>query len=323
MLHPYAFTPIGRVCLAAALSIGLVGCAADTVPVASSIQPSTPAASSTSIAPDDDLYTPGLARQVMESLVVAAGDADIVRVTFTRTKATLTISQSTQTGQPVTYSWQAGEITSNDEGRDTVNATPFDPLDFSFDDLEGLFTQAAEVAGSASNQELQINEYNHGSVMMTVTTNPESLTVFFNPDASMVPQLDYRTADGIAQGVQEAVERFQTVNSITISQGEQVIVDTQISETVVERHIRPATVPLYISKRKDTLESVRFDPSLIDPEAIALLVRTGSGLLDHDNTSPADITIYQPEDADEPIMVVSKDGSSLVTDLHGVPLAET
>ena len=49
------------------------------------------------------------------------------------------------------------------------------------------------------NQNLQIVEYNEGTVLMTVSTKPESRTVFFRRDGSVVNHIDFATPTGMTE----------------------------------------------------------------------------------------------------------------------------
>ncbi len=143
-----------------------------------------------------DLFAKGLASQVVAELVAAAAGKPVVRVVMDRTQARLTYVD--EGDRPRSVVWLAGKITPSDDGTDLVAATSFDPTTVQPVRCgETLFPIAAEVSGSAERQELQINEYDHRQILMTVTTSPESSTVFFDRDGvpDSATRSDRRLAD--------------------------------------------------------------------------------------------------------------------------------
>lgn len=304
---------------------GLTGCSTPETPVGP--QPSLkPSSTTPAPTPSDavdarfDLFRPGRVTQVIDDLCAAVSDHPIVRVTITRTTASVTYT--TKKDEPHTLKWDKGRITPNDEGTDVVSATPFDPHDFNLDDIAALFTQAAEISGSAFQQTLQITNFNGDQLAMTITTYPESITVFFNADGTLVPIIDLTTPEGISIGLADVTTGRSVVRAVGVTSGSQVWADVATDSGVLERRIRPSHVPMYRASRREQNVDIPFEPAKIDPEVIARLVRTGAGLVDGDPHRPTDLTISRPPDESDPVIVISQGTNSTTLSLDGEALSE-
>ena len=312
---------LGAACLAFLL---LTGCHfhASPTPTPTPSAPgnsATPSRSTTlSIDPAHDLFTPGLAAQVVAEL---AGKArgPIVRVVIDRTQVRLTYVASGD--RPATLKWTKGETTESDDGTDLVTATPFDPAAFNLTDIAALFAQASEIAGDDTRQELQINEYNLGQVLMTVTTNPETTTVFFNADGTLIPRLDLTDNEALATAIADATAG-QAPDAVVIDRDQQVAADYRRPNGIVERRIRPMTGPVYITRRKETLSTIAFDPAQIDVAVVGRILRTYPGMLSNSSASPITITISREAEDPQPRLRVAVGNQVEVLDLTGVPVDE-
>ena len=286
-----------------------------------SVSNTTPAnATPTKLPVAYDLFTKGRASQVVAQLVAAAEGKPVVRLVLDRTRARLTYVD--EGDRPRSVVWEAGKISPSDDGTDLVASTSFDPLRFNLSDVETLFQIAATISGSSTRQELQIIGYDHGEIYMTVTTSPESSTVFFDRDGVPVPRLDLTLADNLATGISDALVDRLLVVEVGVSGSAQVWVDVVASPGIVERRIRPANQPMYLAQRRETPSGEQFDAGLIDPQVLALLLRTAPGLLGEDPTTPVSLRVMQPAKATAPRIVVQIGSSQLVTDLSGEPLSE-
>ena len=185
---------LGRraVLAAAAGALGLAACSSTASTSPSSSPSSTPTPSSS--IPVRDFLEPGEAAAVIKELVAAAGTINAIKVEISAHEASLSIV-SGMTAK--TWAWRNGTILVVDSDTQFVGQEIFDPRDYDVSDISGMFEKAATLAKSDSGQQLQIVEYADRTVYMTVTTNPESLTVFFRKDGSLVSQVDLTTLPGI------------------------------------------------------------------------------------------------------------------------------
>ncbi|MCL1841636.1 MAG: hypothetical protein FWF75_07835 [Propionibacteriaceae bacterium] len=249
----------------AAVLAGLLvaGCGtAPTVPSATK----TPSPSSPSI----NLAAPGAASAAVSQLVAQTHGNPVIRITVTTTDATLTYVQD---DQAITLDWDGGQVTPVDSGITYVDQQPFDPSDFNLRDIGSLFAQASAVAGSSAQQELQINEYNQGKVLMTVTTSPESQTIFFRPDGTMINAISFTTVAGITEAMADTTGDGAQVIQIGID-ATQFWADVRVSPTEIEHRVRPAKLPEYTVVRKATTKDETFAPSQVEPAVVAHLMAT-------------------------------------------------
>lgn len=322
----------GWFALGLSLLIAIPGCAS-TAPTGPADNPS-PAASSSLASPVSpgtsvtatipaahDLFTPGLAQQAVTELVAAAEGKPVVRLVLDRTRARLTFVDAGD--RPRSLVWQAGVITPSDDGTDLVAAASFDPARFNLTDVAALFATAADLSGSSTRQELQINEYDRGRIFMTITTSPESSTVFFDLDGVPVPRLDFAVDADLAAGIQDVLVNRLLVVEVGLDHPSQIWVDVVTSPGILERRIRPANQPMYYTQRRETAATSEFEASLIDPAVLARLIRIAPGLYGKQPDSPVSLRILQPADAAAPRVEVGVGASELVTDLAGAPLPES
>lgn len=265
--------------------------------------------------PGPDLRSPGLAQGVVDTLLQELPEhSSVVRLTITQDRVRLTYVDDWS--RPVSLIWHDGTTTTQDEGTDTVVSSSFDPKDFNLGDVGAIFDQAARISGKSDNQELQITEYSNSNIMMTVNTTPESSTVFFRPDGSVIMPLDYSTEAGITAGLSEAVGSSSEVLAVGIS-ADQLWVDVVSSEQTVERRIRKSAVPVYSIKRKQTVSDQQFDPAGIVPSVLAEKLSAAN-----EQELTYTVVIKQPEEAPEPYINLSISGSEEIISLDGHAISE-
>lgn len=263
--------------------------------------------------PTIDLTAPGAALKATDELCAEAGDVDIVRVKITSKTARLTYVDDWQ--RPVSLKWDQGVITEVDEGTDTVVSSSFDPKDFNLSDVGQMFRQAGRIAGSYENQELQITEYSDAKILMTVSTNPESTTVFFRADASLIAPLNYLVPEGIRIGLDEAVGKAPLIVGAKISASE-VWVDLKAGPDAIERRIRKNGVPAYHTQRAQQTDNEEFDPNVIDPEAILTQVRHMASPSASRDMQDWTVSLKKPLDSAVQLRY-EVGGKVLITDLDG------
>lgn len=129
-----------------------------------------------------------------------------------------------------------------------VAQTVFSIDDFNIDDVGALFRSAAGISGSSS-QQLQIVDSSSGDVFMSVSTNPESRTVFFYPSTrrcwpahstSTPPAASTRAWPTSPPRVRRPWRSRFTVGAW---------LDYAGSTTSTVRRLRTATVPVTINER--------------------------------------------------------------------------
>lgn len=246
----------------AAILAMLAGCAPQSPP--------TPTVTSSPAVPLD---RPGAANAAVAQLVAAAGTNLAIRVAITQQSASLTyVSGDTA----VTLGWQDGAVSPQDSDVTYVGQTAFAVNSFNLSDVGRMFTQAAALTGSSANQELQINEYNTGHVLMTVTTSPESQTIFFRSDASLINWLSFTMTDGMAEALRDVATGGDV---IALGLGEQgLYADVKVDASTIERTVRPAKLPAYSALRSASSDLAAFNPDVVDAATLASLLTRAPAL---------------------------------------------
>lgn len=248
---------------------------ADALPAPTTATPTppTPTASGTvsSAATELDLTEPGVARTVVDQLMDAAGADQAVLVSVTEHEATVAVVKN---GAAETWGYRGGRIAPVRSDVNYVAQAFFDPDDFALDDVGALFRAGMAVSGSDAGQELSIVDYSGGYVAMTVTTNPESRTVFFNPDGTLLPTLEFSSAEGLAQGYREVVGDRMLALQLRFGSDVGVTVDsagTGVGTTT--RRQRAARTPVIVTTRNEQPTLPAFNPQRVDPAVVWSVVR--------------------------------------------------
>lgn len=288
--------------LLACLTLLLVGCDKEAKPTDPSPTPST------------ELLAPGAAQKVVGELLGQIADpSSVVRLRITGDQARLTYVD--EWSKPVSEIWRDGKITTQDEGTDTVVSSSFDPRDFNISDVGAMFEKSAQLCGSAENQELQITEYANSKILMTVSTTPESSTVFFRPDATVIMPLDFTSAEDVSQALTEAIGPSTRILAAGLT-ADQLWVDVASGPGTVTRRIRKTSVPVYSLQRKQSISDEPFAPSLIDAKILAEKFAAAAESESEDFVA----TVKQQKDEDQPFINFSNGGTQELTSLDGTPV---
>lgn len=222
--------------------------------------PGTPGASAL------DLTEPGVAQDVLDRLAAAAGDHPIIVVSITQTTASIAVVAD---GTAQTWAYRDGEIQRVQSDINYVSQATFVVSDFNLSDVGALFRAAAAVAGSASNQELQIVDYSGSTAALTVSTNPESRTVFFHPDGTLLPTLDFSSRGGLRAGYADVVGERTIAHSLTFGSQDGVSLDAPDAEgTTMIRRQRSARTPVIVTTRSEAPTMPLFDPRTVHPDVV-------------------------------------------------------
>lgn len=190
---------------------------------------------------DVDLSEPGEAEDAIDELLRAAGSTDVLMVSVKRRDATVSVLID---GRAETWSFRRGTPQQVETDLAYVNQSTFDVDEWNLSDLGSLFRAAAAVSGSASGQELQIVDASGGLIRMSVSTNPESRTVFFNPDGTLVPTLDLTSEWGLSRAYKEVVGSETTATEVGFSDTAVYMERLANSDETTVRLTRTAWVPV-------------------------------------------------------------------------------
>lgn len=310
---------------AAAVSAAAVGACrrpeAPPTPGTSASASATPSqsASPTPSSTPKPLTETGQARAVVNQLREASAGLPVLKVDLSTDRAILSVLDETEVKS---WSWQAGQISEVASDIEYIEQATFDPDSFRFDDLTRLFGVAGALSGSTSNQELQIVEYNPGQVLMVVSTRPESRPVFFRPDATPIHELDYRSEQGIDEGLRDALGGRTQLHQLGYLTGTGLWVDAPDPNdpAVLVRRARASKLPVWTSSKKYTSDWALFAASDVTAERLADIMADLPTRYDKPVESDISYTIDMRDKRALPTIRWVVGGREVITDLEGVDI---
>lgn len=271
----------------AALVVALSGCAASPGAVVATDATSTAAPSETLVAspsptpstsplpdvalpldfPVDGSLTDGAATGVVAELHRLAGGLPVLKVDVTADVATL--SALLPDDGVVTFQWRDGVIDRADSDVGYFDQATFDPADYPLDSVGRMF-DIADLRGVRGELILQIVDYRDGQVLMTVTSRPESQTVFFRKDGTAVAVLGMTGVADIEAGLSEVIGDDVAAYAVGFGPDRGYWADLpDPEEGVVLNRSRVGAVPVFETRRTESPTVATFDPRLIQAAPLA------------------------------------------------------
>lgn len=278
------------------------------------VQPATPSPTPSVTEVNLDLTAPGQARSMVRKLIAKAGTPQLIQVEITQQWAAITVVKN---DQPETWAWRDNTIKKVDSDVAYVQQRIFSIDDFNISDVGGLFRAASGMAGSDGNQELQIVDSSAGEVFMSVSTNPESRTVFFYPSGALLPILDFNTEGGIRDGLADVIGSRSNALAIGVQSNLGAWLDLTGSTTTTIRRLRTATVPVTINERSQRSDLPTFSVSRLHPEVIWQVLDQSRQRGDFDAGTRWQVTVDDRSRLGVPRMYFTVGNDSFVTDLEG------
>lgn len=285
----------------------LAGCALNA-PV-----PPTATASPTATGPDFTL--PGAAHAMVAQLLAKANSDQALMVEITSSTVLVSVLGANDT--PTTWAYRNGDMGQVTSDLAYVDQATFDVDDFNISDVGALFRAASGMAGSEENQSLTIVDYSGGEVMMSVSTLPESRTVFFNPSGSLLTTLDFDTPGGISQGIEEAIGSRLMVYSISVDSEQGAWADFPGDPDTTVRRTRTSKVPVTTVPRAETVDLPLFSASRVHPDAIWKVIEAVRGVGDVKAETRWSVMIDDRDRQGTPRMHFTIGSRVVVTDLLG------
>ncbi|MFT4217212.1 MAG: hypothetical protein QM619_08540 [Micropruina sp.] len=264
-----------------------------------------------------DLTAPGQARAMIRRLIAKAGTPQLLQVEITKDWAAITVVKD---DQAQTWAWRDGAIRQVDTDVSNVGQTKFLIDDFNINDVGGLFRAAAAISGSESDQELQIVDSSAGETFMSVSTVPESRTVFFYPNGALLPTLDFGTEGGISQGLDDVIGTHTTAVAVGIQSNLGAWLDLPGSTTTTIRRLRTSNVPVTINERSQRPDLPAFNPTRVRGAAIWRVLADARTKGTFSAATRWQVSIDDRNRTGVPRMYFTIGTTSLVTDLDGRPL---
>lgn len=257
---------------------------------------------------------------MVDSLLAEAGSERALMVEIE--PDSVQVSVLSADGKPVTWANRDDKSAEVPSDLAYVDQATFDISDFNISDVGGLFRAATSMSGSEENQSLTIVDYSGGEVMMSVSTSPESRTVFFNADGSLLDLLNFDAPRGISEGIKEATEGHLTVYSVTVQSDQGVWADYRGDvDGTTGRRTRTAKVPVTTNVRNETVDLPVFLVARIHPEAIWKVVDATRGTSDVAEDANWSVIIDDRERTGAPRMYFTIGSVSVVTDTTGTVIS--
>ena len=220
-------------------------------------------------APKPDFTKPGAAADIVNQLMAQIGSTRVVRVRLTAAEAEVSVVSGTSV---VTYAWRDNQISPVDTDVQYVGQALFDPREFNLANLGDLFDRAAAVAGSAQGQQLQVVDFDSGHIYMTVTTNPETMPVFFFPDGTLVATFDPANQADLAAVLGAVLPQTGNIVRLGVDTDGSVYADQPAGPGQILHVVRSPRFPVTQQLKTDGSGVVPFSPAAITAGVIGNLV---------------------------------------------------
>lgn len=264
-----------------------------------------------SFAVDGSLADEGNARAVVEALHAAAGQAPALKLDLTTTQATLTVLED---GAPRSVRWSADVIDEATTDFEYFDQRTFDPRGFPLDQV-GLMFDLADLLGVRGDLVYQVQEYREQQVFQTVSSRPESFTVFFERDASAVPVLGTATTADIAEGMREVITNDIAIREFGFSpeRGYWVVSTTADGEVM---RVRKDGIPMFEAPSGTILDGEAFSVRTLSAPAMAATMDR----LRSNPEDPCSVRVVWSDALHQPTMTVDCGGNVDEVRLDGTPL---
>lgn len=251
----------------------------------------------------------GGAATVVAKLHELSGFRPALKLDISEEEVTLVVLDRDKTARG--YRWRDGIIEAAETDVQYLRQTIFWPTDFALNNLRVIFDNAALLGTSSSGQNLQVVEYHPGQVLMSVTTTPESATIFFRPDGSVFRSLNTTSVTDIRDGIAAVTEATHRVYSLGFNLDLGYWSELPVADDSTERRSRMENRPTYFSQRTGTSSLEPFDPDVVDPVALAKSIASFS------TDEGCAVEIDNRFERVQPVVTYQCDGETHYSDLQG------
>lgn len=250
------------------------------------------------------------AAEVVEELHRVAGGLPVLKLDITRTQATLTALLAD--GGVASYRWSEDQITRVDSDIQYLEQATFDPSDFPLESAARMF-DIADLRGVRGELVLQIIDYRERQVFMTITSRPESTTVFFRKDGTAVAELGYTSVADLTAGLDEVIDDATDAYAVGFNAEQGYWADLPEEPGVVLSRSRMGGLPVFETRRGETPAVDLFDPQHIEPATLAMVIARFQG----DPAVPCDVRIDRSTQRSGAVVRVECEGEVRYADLEG------
>jgi hypothetical protein len=248
---------------------------------------------------------------MVETLMVEAGTTRVIHVEISTTEVQISVVR----GRDVTsFAYRNGQISTIDSDIEYVGQAIFDPRGFNLETIDSLFAQAATWSGSSRGQRLQILDYSSGDLYMAVTTNPETLPVFFDADGELVRPI---VAKDLGTSLAEFLEIDQEVVRVGVEVDGTLYADIPAGEDQVWRILSNERFPTREHVKSESNQPESFHSSMLTNSVLDRLITSASIHLKSPVDSGITMVIECEMGERYPSIHVSKGGTKVVMHLDG------
>lgn len=253
----------------------------------------------------------GDAARVVAKLHEVAAGLPVLKLDITASQATLTALLPDNS--VASYAWRDGVINRTDSDIQFLDQSTFDPADYPIDSLQRMF-DVADLRGVRGELVLQIVQYREGQVLMTVTSRPESSTVFFRQDGTAVATLGFTSVADITAGLEEVLGDATEAYAVGFNPTRGYWADLpDAQQGVVLNRGRVGGVPVFETRRNEAPTLTLFDPQLVNPAALAKAIAQ----FQSDPTQSCDVTIDMSTQRSAPVARIDCGGAVHYADMDG------
>jgi hypothetical protein len=275
----------------------------------------TPSESSSSAALD--FTQPGVARSMVQRLMAKAASDKALMVEISASTVQVTVPGK---DAPVSWAYRNGEIAEVASDLQDVGQSQFTTSEFNLGDVGALFRAAAGQSGSSQDQSLTIvgtEASTTGDVQMSVSTVPESRTVFFTPSGGLLEILDFDTPGGVKRGIADAIGGRGLIYSLTVISTQGAWSEFPGTNNTTLRRTRSAKVPAITTVRSAASNPPLFSSSRVDAAAIWKVVERVRSTGDVAAGSAWSVTVDGRDQAQGPRLYFTFGFRQVVADLSG------
>jgi hypothetical protein len=215
-----------------------------------------------------DFTKPGAARTMVDALMAKTDAHQALMVEITADTVQVTVPG---TEAPVSWAYRNGQMAKVVSDLQDVGQAKFAVSEFNISDVGALFRAAAGQSGSSQDQSLTIVGTENtptGDVQMSVSTVPESRTVFFTPTGALLEILDFDTPGGLARGITDAIGGQGLVYSVTVISNQGAWSEFPGTNNTTLRRTRSAKIPAITTVRSAAANPPLFSSSRVNAAAI-------------------------------------------------------
>ena len=209
----------------------------------------------------------GGAKQIVRRMMEITNNRPALKLDVSTSEVILTVLDTDQ--KPFTLLWRSNQIAPTDSDIQYLGQTTFRPTDYPLGNISELFDTATRMGATGADKILQIVEQRPGEVYLTVTTTPETKTVFFEKDGTAVRNLGYTSVADLTDGLAAVISGSRAATQIGFGPNTGYWIDLPASNGITERRIRSAALPVYTTRLKETSSLTPFDPTQLNALVLA------------------------------------------------------